>query len=826
MLRERDEELARAEQLLDRAGEGDGALLALEGPAGSGKTRLLREIAARADARALTVLTGRGSELERGFAFGVLRQALEPALAALDAPIREALFQGPAAAARAVVAAPAPVEGPAAEAPAAVAQDPFAVLNGLFWLVSALANRNPLLLALDDVHWADEATVRFLGFLQLRLDSVPALVAIGTRPAPGDALLAHPDTVTLRLRGLGRESVRALVQERLQDAPDEAFTDACLAATGGNPFLLVDLLGTLRANGVRPSRERAHEVAAVNPANVARSVAARLTRLGRDPTALAHSLATVADDTTLAFAAEVAGLRTDNARAAADALVAAGLLDARLRFEHPLVRTAVLGGITPGERLRLNETAARLLQESGAPSERVAVHLQATQPAGNEHTAAVLADAGRRAHARGAPAVAAALLARALAEPPTAAARLGLLHDLGRAETAAGLPGARDRLREVVERATDPELRARVLTELIWSVGPRPEVMEALLPLFGAIESGDRELALELEAARLGALFIAPGHGDAFAAACEHARDLRGDTPGECSVLAWVARHATVQPGGTVAEAAELAERAARHAGASPLWALNMTLVLLPAERLETAERINTALIERAIADGSASAFAGASAWRALARGAAGDLRGAEADARAAMDSRGMADIYPFQALIPLVETLTEQGRTQDAAALLADAGYEGALPAARPFTALLIARGRMHAAAGDPDAAARDLSEAMQRLGEAGSQGVIGLDGRLDAALAFHAVGEVERAERIADEALTAARTWQGPRALGGALRVSGLLKAARRESSGCAPRSRRWSARRRGCGGRRRSWTSAPRCAAPTAGARRASR
>ena len=357
-------------------------------------------------------------------------------------------------------------------------------------------------------------------------------------------------------------------------------------------------------------------------------------------------------------------------------------------------------------------------------------------------------------------------------------------------------------------------------------MGPRPDVMEELLPLFETAEPADRELALELEAARLGALFIAPGQGEAFATACERGRDLPGDTPGECSVLAWVARHATVRPGGTVAEAAELAERAARHAGASPLWALNMTLVLLPAERFATAERIDSALIEQAIGDGSASAFAAPRPGARLIRVAAGDLRGAEADARAAMDSRGMADIYPFQALIPLVETLTEQGRMEEAAALLAEAGYDAALPAARPFTALLIARGRMHAAAGDPDAAARDLSEAMQRLGEAGSQGVIGLDGRLDAALAFHAAGELERAGRIADEALAAARTWQGPRALGGALRVSGLLRAARRGSSSCALRPRRWSARRPASGGRRRSWTSAPRCAGATTGARRASR
>ena len=226
----------------------------------------------------MTVLTSRGSELERDFAFGVLRQALEPALAALDERTRDALFEGRATTARAVVGAPG----------AAATQDPYAVLNGLFWPVSGLANRNPLVLALDDVHWADESTLRFLGFLSLRLDSVPALLAVATRPAAGDALLAplvaQPDTVTLRLHGLGRDSVRAL------------------AAAGGNPFLLADLLGTRRADGVRPTRERATVVAAVNPANVVRSVAARLSRLGADATALARSFATVANGATLAFA--------------------------------------------------------------------------------------------------------------------------------------------------------------------------------------------------------------------------------------------------------------------------------------------------------------------------------------------------------------------------------------------------------------------------------------------------------------------------------------------------------------------------------------------
>ena len=314
-------------------------------------------------------------------------------------------------------------------------------VNGLYWLLAALANRNPMLLALDDVHWADEATLRFLGFLQLRLDSVPALVVIGTQPAPGDALLAHPDTVTLRLRGLGRDSVRALVTERLGDAPDDAFVDACLAATGGNPFLLVDLLGTLRSDGVRPvSRARAR-----GRGGQPRERGPLRRRTTHPARTRPHDAGPLARDRRRRRDARLRrrrGRAADrrSAAAAADALVLAGLLDANLRFEHPLVRTAVLGGIAPGERLRLNEIAARLLQQAGAPAEHVAVHLQATEPAGNEHTAAVLADAGparpRARCARGRR----RLLARALAEPPAASAHVALLRDLGRAETAAGVP--------------------------------------------------------------------------------------------------------------------------------------------------------------------------------------------------------------------------------------------------------------------------------------------------------------------------------------------------------------------------------------------------
>ena len=226
---------------------------------------------------------------------------------------------------------------------------------------------------------------------------------------------------------------------------------------------------------------------------------------------------------------------------------------------------------------------------------------------------------------------------------------------------------------------------------------------------------------------------------------------------------------------------ARLAERAARRpdlTAASAAWFLHMVFSLISAERLETAERVASRALEVAGDRGSVSGFASCSTLRALVRHAAGDLRGCEADARAALESSGLAGFYPFQPLIPLCESLADQGNACEGESLLAERGVGDELPPARPYTALLIARGRLRAAAGDLTAASNDLQEALRRLKQAGSGGVVGLDGRLEAALVLHSLGETDQARALSDEALALATTWQGRRALGGALRVAGLLR------------------------------------------------
>ena len=380
-LLEREHELERAEALLTAAGAGDGAVLVLEGAAGAGKTRLLREIAARAERDAFTVATGRGSELERGFAFGLLRQALEPLVAG-----REELLAGAAAPARAAIGAGA--EGRPV--------DPYATLNGLFWLLAALAQRNPLVLALDDLHWADEPSLRFLAFALGRVESLPVLIAATARPSTDPlASVVAAGASTLRLGALSEHAVRALVAERLGARPADGFVRACLATSGGNAFLLVELLQALSGQGVAPIEQNARRVGEVSPENVARSVSARLQGLGDGATRVARALATLGDGCTLALAAEVAELPEPETGAHADALAATGLLagDRPLRFAHPLLRTAVEAAIAPGERLRLHRTAASLLAASGAPDERIALHLLETEPGGSEETARTLAEA-------------------------------------------------------------------------------------------------------------------------------------------------------------------------------------------------------------------------------------------------------------------------------------------------------------------------------------------------------------------------------------------------------------------------------------------------
>src|SRR6478672_5452802 len=175
-LLERDGELERIGRALERARGGHGSVLAVEGPAGIGKSQLLAATRAAARERGMRVLRARGAELEQEFAFGVARQLLEPALAERSGDERRAVLQGPAALAGGVLGL-----GDAEPATS------FAVLHGLYWLIADLAAEHPLCLVVDDAHWADAPSLRLLAFLLPRLEELRVALVIGARPREGAA---------------------------------------------------------------------------------------------------------------------------------------------------------------------------------------------------------------------------------------------------------------------------------------------------------------------------------------------------------------------------------------------------------------------------------------------------------------------------------------------------------------------------------------------------------------------------------------------------------------------------------------------------------------
>ncbi len=362
----------------------------VEGPAGIGKTVLLAAGREVAEGEGFRVMRGRGAELEREFAFGVVRQLFEPALAAVSQQERTGLLDGPPGVAARLLGLPGLSEAVAAIA--SEAPDPsFAVLHGLYWLCANLAAERPLALVVDDAHWADGASLRFLAFLLPRLEELHVAVLLGARPAEaGDsqgllaALTVDPATEVVAVAPLSLAGVATLVAAGLGVEPAPEFAAACWQATGGTPFLVRTLIEALREERIAPLKAATAKVGELGTATLGRWATLRLMRLGPDAARLARAVA-VLERANLDQAARLAGLTIPDAARAADLLVRAGVLDEDpLGFAHPLLRGAVYRDMAAAERTAAHGRAARLLAETHASPAQVAEHLLATVPAGDE----------------------------------------------------------------------------------------------------------------------------------------------------------------------------------------------------------------------------------------------------------------------------------------------------------------------------------------------------------------------------------------------------------------------------------------------------------
>ena len=422
---EREFELATIAAALERARSGRGGVLVIEGVAGIGKSSLLAAAITQAgDAR---VLTARAAPLERAFAFGTVRALLRSVAGAAGLGRVDRGCGGARADALDPVSGFA---GPGDEGT-------HATLHGLFWLAANLCAERPLLLVVDDAHWADAASLGWLAYLARRVDTLPLLVLLAVRTGEGVTLDAWP---LVRPQPLGPSATATVVRGRRSDAADDVCA-ACHAATGGNPFLVHALAGSLDgADAVR--------IGEFGPEAVVRDVAHRLDRLPEGTREVARAVAILGPGAAPRQVAALADVSREDGAEAADALRAAGLLapGARLEFAHPILAAAVAAGLGPGQTALWHRRAWKLVD--GA--ERQALHVLEIEPEGDADAVATLRAAAQAATARGASESATTYLRRALAEPPDAVERPAVLLECGLALAAHRDPEAPRLLHEAV----------------------------------------------------------------------------------------------------------------------------------------------------------------------------------------------------------------------------------------------------------------------------------------------------------------------------------------------------------------------------------------
>lgn len=781
---EREREMDALGALLDALAEGRPRMALIEGPAGIGKTRLLTELRQQAQERRIAALSARGSELEREFPFGIVRQMLEPAL--LARPNRTELFEGAAEIAGAVFEPP--------ESGSLGGDASFAVLHGLYWLILDLVGDRPLLLTIDDLHWCDRPSLRALAYVVRRLEGLPLLIVAtvrSTEPGTDPALLAEiaQDPMTERIHPgpLSPAAMPALIERRLGAAPDVAFAAACHEATGGNPLLLDELLKGLAAEGIEPRGERAGVVRDLGPRAVSRAVLLRLARLGDRDVAVARALAVLGEGAELAELAALTGLaEAEVARATGDlARVEILRRERPLGFVHPLVQDAVYDDLPPAQRELEHARAARVLRDAGAAPDRVAAHFLRVPAVGEEWVAELLAEAARQAAEKGGAENAVAYLRRALKEPLEPERRTDVLFDLGHREMDVRGGQAIPHLREAYEGLDEPERRgwagyalARTLMFTRREEEAAKVARQARDELPDDLADVARALtALELETAYFGR----PAGGEREIVAALREEGIPGEGPGS-KMLKAVTAYTWANSGGSAADCAALADEALTgdtlfRVDNGLFWVTAM-VVRLYADLEDTDDIWGEA---RAVAHRRGSLFTqlSISLWRGFDLLRRGDLEQAQESLESASEEMllwagsevEMTAEWPTGMLAQL---LVERGRL-DAAEAVLEQGYRGESLGDGPNfwrrgkIELLLARGEA--------AEALEMCDVYEeRLGLMRNPSAA--PWRSLKAEALDRLDRREEATELALAELEAARAWGASQAVGRALRVLGQLR------------------------------------------------
>ncbi|MET9347672.1 ATP-binding protein [Streptomyces termitum] len=772
-----------------------GGLLAYAAPAGFGKTTLLAEIRRRAAARGCTVLSARGGDQEQRVAFHVARQLLQPQLIhASDAELRERLgswydIVGPALGLRAAAGSP---------------PDPQGLRDGLDWVLNHLAvRRAPLVVVLDDAHWADPESLGWLNSFTPRVEDLPMLLVVAYRPdeLPEEAVEFTGHRSGQRPHGLAPltpEAVARLVRDRIGDHADDAFCRDFWAVTAGNPFETVELVAKVRDRGLDPTADGARELRDLAAALKGSGLVSRLERLGTSTVRLAWACAVLGTEISPALAGAVAGLgdesvadcaaRLREARVLAEETVPGGPLE----FVHPLIASTVYRSIPDAIRVAFHGQAASCVIDAGLGPAAAGRHLLETHPESDPWVVAQLRAAARENLRAGAPDAARRHLARALREPPAARERAAVLFELGSASLLTEPATTVNHLRAALEEpSVDPALRPGIVYRLSQVLAHSDRLVEATELLGEEIaKTADARTRLRTQAEKFmwDALRADEPDSPARSRRLAHLADrlVGRDTaePGvtERYIIGLRAWDATLR-----AEPSSVALKYAAHALEGGLsWAdesrgfevpVLVALLHLYADRPGRAEELfeaGTAEFEKRGWRGAHLAFA--YTLIGYIRFRRGRLMEAEDFARAGLRlaervGTGTPDLWYATGV--MIEVLIARGRTDQAEQVAREHSFGEPFPAAVTIPDCETVHAELLLATGRTEEAAVALADIGSRLDPRGKRNPSCCPWQLHLALA-QAATSPSQALATAHEAVARARQYGAPSAIGQALRVA----------------------------------------------------
>ncbi|MFF5477708.1 ATP-binding protein [Streptomyces sp. NPDC012935] len=767
---------------------GSHAFMVIAAPAGMGKTRLLKETDALAREAGVRVLSARGTELEREYSLGLVRQLFEPLLHAATPEERDRWLSGAAGTARGMLSDTS-------------SGGEFAMLHGLFWLTSNICQDTPLAMIIDDLHWADEPSLRFLAYLLPRLGDLPLLVVGALRPDEPDAsgqlldlILSDQECRTLTPAPLTERATGDALAQWFDRRPDPEFTRACHRATGGNPLLLAELTRALTRDAFPPTADTIPHVEHIGSRALARRIALELARLHPDTVRLARAIAVLGPHAHPAHAARLADIEPARLAGHLTHLHSAHLLQpspphpggqAHLDFLHPLIRATIYRTTHPTERAALHARAADLLTAAGARPEQAAEHLLHTPPANNPQTVAILRRAATLAMSTGAPQAAHTYLHRATTEPPPPEQHVTVLMEAATAAFLTDLPAAKDYLDTAAVLAEDPTTQARLATlrELIHLLGFQDpdHTIAGVNEALERLPEDEDDLRRTLEAMLLAVPLVVPGR--------HHLLDrlpvLRELPPS--TTLGSVGLDSMIAICDAYAGRPEAAGRARRviadprvHQAAADGAFLFMNasfplVVYDPDEGISACDL----LIDKARRTGSLLSLSALQGFRGLAWLQRGDLSEAAGELREALRLATAAHT-PFQqyAVIAwLAQTLLEQGLLPEAEAVLAQALPGPSHKDREVYGFLLLAHAMVLHATGQEEQALRAALDAGRDFGASGGDNPAVLGWRSVAAACLHALDRGEEGLSLAQEELAAAMRWGAPHTVGRAQCTVGLL-------------------------------------------------